>query len=101
MEHLDRFVFHQFLKLHEVDLAVTIQVGLLDHRDHLLLTEGLAKVVHRDHQLLLGDQPVTVPVEHPENRRKKLYCKFKLVEINKYKLLIKKIQQVQMGSKRD
>ena len=64
--HLDRFVFHQFLKLDKVDLAVTIQVGLLNHCDHFFLTERLPQVVHRDHQLLLGDQPVTVPVEDPE-----------------------------------
>ena len=66
LEHLDGFVFHQFLKLYKVDLAVTIQVGLLYHGDHLLLTERLPQVVHGDHQLLLGDQTVTVPVEHPE-----------------------------------
>ena len=65
-EHLDCFVFHQFLKLNKVDLAVTIQVGFLNHGDHFLLTEGLPQVVHRDHQLLLGDQPVTVPVKDPE-----------------------------------
>ena len=68
VEHLDCFVFHQFLKLNEVDLSVPVQVGLLDHGDHLLLTEGLPEVVHRDHQLLLCDQPITVPVEHPESR---------------------------------
>ena len=66
LEHLDGFVFHQFLKLNKIDLAVTIQVRLLYHSDHLLLTEGLPQVVHGDHQLLLGDQPVTVPVEDPE-----------------------------------
>ena len=66
MKHLDSFVFHQFLKLDKVDLAIAIQVSLLDHGDHLLLTEGLAQVVHGDHQLLLRDQTVTVPVEHPE-----------------------------------
>jgi len=66
MKHLDSFVFHQFLKLDKIDLAIAIQVSLLDHGDHLLLTEGLAQVVHGDHQLLLRDQTVTVSVEHPE-----------------------------------
>ena len=66
MKHLDSFVFHQFLKLNKIDLAIAIQVSLLDHGNHLLLTEGLAQVVHGDHQLLLRDQTVTVPVEHPE-----------------------------------
>ena len=38
---------HQPRELLEVDLAVTVQVGLLDHGADLGLGHGLAQVVHR------------------------------------------------------
>ena len=60
---------HQPLELLEVNPAVAVEVGLLDHRAHLLIGERLAQVVHGQPQLLLRDEPVAVPVKDPKSVR--------------------------------
>uniref|UniRef100_A0A8R7QCM5 Uncharacterized protein n=1 Tax=Triticum urartu TaxID=4572 RepID=A0A8R7QCM5_TRIUA len=53
-------------ELVEVDEAVAVEVGLLDHPVHLLVGELLAEADHDVAQLGLGDVAVVVLVEHPE-----------------------------------
>ena len=57
---------HEPGKLLEVDSAVPVEVGLLDHGSHFLVRQGLAKVVHGEPELLLGDEAVAVAVKHAE-----------------------------------
>ena len=58
-------VCHEALELVEVDAAVAVEVGLLDHGAHLAVRQRLAEVVHRQLQLLRRDEAVAVAVEHP------------------------------------
>ena len=61
-------VCHEALELVEVDPAVAVEVGLLDHGAHLAVRQRLPEVVHRQLQLLLRYEAVAVTVKHPEAR---------------------------------
>ncbi len=60
-----RVGLHQAGELLEVDPAVAVQVGLLDHGPDLAIRQRLAQVVHGQAELLLRDEAVAVAVEHP------------------------------------
>ena len=58
-------VRHEALELVEVDAAVAVEVGLLDHGAHLAVRQRLPEVVHRQLQLLRRYKAVAVTVENP------------------------------------
>ena len=53
-------------KLLEANPAVAVGVGFLDHPSELLRRQGVAEFGHGVGQLGGGDEPIAVPVEHPE-----------------------------------
>lgn len=59
---------HHLLELEEVDAAVAVPVDLADHAAAVLRCPALLDPQRRQHgaQLVHGDEPVAVPVEHVE-----------------------------------
>ena len=53
----------------EVDHAVLVGVGLLDHVSDLLLADLLSDVRHHRPQLIQRDEPVAIFVEHCQSKR--------------------------------
>lgn len=53
-------LLHQLNKLFEVDLLVTIRIGLRDHQIHLLIAQDLTQSLH--HILQLGRRYKVVPI---------------------------------------
>ena len=53
----------------EVDHAVLVGVGLLDHVSYLLLADLLSDVRHHRAKLVQRDEPVPIFVEHCQSER--------------------------------